>query len=125
VVTGPYHGIDVGDSGGPLFMAASNATGALVCGIASRFGPDVRFCLDPVGSRYCDILRCLAVGNVCTLEADWWAQTNANNNDTFILANAYDMKHAEWFGECRRPGPQTDHRQRWRLGRLRQLRRSV
>jgi hypothetical protein len=105
----PYHGTDVGDSGGPLFMPASNAAGALVCGVASRFGPDVRICgFDDIARLYCDIVQCLVIGNLCVLEADWWARTTNNANDTFILANAYDFKHNEWQGECHRFGPQTD-----------------
>ena len=112
-----YHGLNQGDSGGPLYWyyqdwPSPGDSGALVCGDASRFGPDIVGCTDGFTFSLCEEQCALEVATIgcaftlcnCALEANWWPRTNKNNNDAFIIDNAYDPKHNEWLGECHRPG---------------------
>jgi len=100
-----YHGLNGGDSGGPLFWPLVQNEPALVCGVASLIGPDILLCTDSFTADLCapQCIPQLGLG-VCALEADWWSNTNDNGNDTFIIDSAYDRKHSEWIGECHRTG---------------------
>jgi hypothetical protein len=111
-----YHGLNGGDSGGPLFWNYQDDTGYLVCGVASRKGPDTVLCSDDFLTSLCapqcvpqELLLCsyppfCVCGVLAPLEADWWANTNNNGNDQFIIDNAYNRKTGKWIGDCQGTG---------------------
>ncbi len=85
IAPGSYGGIDVGDSGGPLFFSYSDG------------GPRTRYVVCGAVSEYLIV----PVPPPDILPANWtsrWARTSTNDNNLLIQDVAQD-KHGNWIGE--------------------------
>jgi hypothetical protein len=91
----PYHGIQSGDSGGPLFY--SNAGSTYTCGVASRHYATFDDSIDILIALF----TASAPAALLSLQQEsLWAGTNRGGNPAFIQNIAWDFNKHEWKGAC-------------------------